>query len=357
MEKNHNFYPGLVALFGSGETLPSSSKIHEFTASQVADKLRIVVLETPAGFQPNSAGVAREVADFIAQRLQNYKPAISVVPARKKGTRFSPDNPQLLTPLLEANWIFLGPGSPTYASQQLQDSLAYHLLVARHRLGASVTLASAGALAISAQVLPVYEIYKVGAELHWQKGLDFFGAYGLPLVFIPHWNNTDGGVKLDTSRCYLGKERFSQLIELLPPLLTIVGLDEHTSLVIDLASQSCRVMGNGGITILRETQQQYYERGSVFSIRVLGEFHMPEVLDGLPAQVWQNVLEHKQEKMRQADRIPDKVIALVEERLRARQQKDWGRSDLLRDQISALGWEVRDTKQGVELVKKESGSN
>jgi hypothetical protein len=51
---------------------------------------------------------------------------------------------------LDADVIFLGPGSPSYAVRQSQDSLAWQYLVARHRLGAGLALASAATIAIGA---------------------------------------------------------------------------------------------------------------------------------------------------------------------------------------------------------------
>jgi cysteinyl-tRNA synthetase len=47
------------------------------------------------------------------------------------------------------------------------------------------------------------------------------------------------------------------------------------------------------------------------------------------------------------------LLALLEERKTARIQKDFAASDRLRDQISALGWVVQDSKEGQKLVKKE----
>jgi len=44
------------------------------------------------------------------------------------------------------------------------------------------------------------------------------------------------------------------------------------------------------------------------------------------------------------------VRALVAERLEAREARDWARADLLRDQLRAAGWLVRDTPAGPELV-------
>jgi len=49
--------------------------------------------------------------------------------------------------------------------------------------------------------------------------------------------------------------------------------------------------------------------------------------------------------------IPDEVAQLAEQREEARREKNWKRSDELREQISALGWEVRDTKDGPKLTR------
>ena len=72
--------------------------------------------------------VAGRVADFLANRLQNYRPQVDVIPARKKGSNFSPDDPEILAPLLHANFIFMGPGSPTYAIRQ-PDGLSFEIIV------------------------------------------------------------------------------------------------------------------------------------------------------------------------------------------------------------------------------------
>ena len=50
--------------------------------------------------------------------------------------------------------------------------------------------------------------------------------------------------------------------------------------------------------------------------------------------------------------IPDEIIALAEERVRARTAKDWKKSDELRDKIAALGWEVRDSKDGQKITRR-----
>ena len=113
--------PGLIVLFGSGETMSSSTKTHERVAQTLGERPRVAILEIPAGFEPNSDGVARKLAEGLAVRIQNHKPQMAIIAARKKGTVNSPDDPTLVDPLLEANWLFLGPGSPTYAVRQLRE--------------------------------------------------------------------------------------------------------------------------------------------------------------------------------------------------------------------------------------------
>jgi cysteinyl-tRNA synthetase len=50
--------------------------------------------------------------------------------------------------------------------------------------------------------------------------------------------------------------------------------------------------------------------------------------------------------------VPAEVAQLAREREDARRQKNWKRSDEVRDQISALGWCVRDTKDGQKLTPR-----
>ena len=63
--------PGLIALLGSGETASSGGAVFEHVARRLAPPLRVAILETPAGFQPNSAHVAAKVAAFVETRLRN----------------------------------------------------------------------------------------------------------------------------------------------------------------------------------------------------------------------------------------------------------------------------------------------
>ena len=54
---------------------------------------------------------------------------------------------------------------------------------------------------------------------------------------------------------------------------------------------------------------------------------------------------------RKADDGDEKVKALIEARAKARAEKNWAESDRLRDEITALGYVLKDTKQGQQVTK------
>jgi hypothetical protein len=342
---------GQIAFLGSGETSLAGGRIFESLAQKIKDPLRIALMETPAGFELNSAQVVGRVGDFMKTRLQNYKPIVEVIPARKKDSAFSPDDPEIVKPLLYANMIFMGPGSPTYAIRHLKDTLTWNVIRARHRLGATLVFASAATISIGAHALPVYEIYKVGQDVHMVDGLNLFSDFGLHISFIPHWNNADGGVDLDTSRCFIGMDRFKEWCDLLPSENETVGLDEHTGIIMDFESGLCEVSGVSSVSLVRECDPEMFASGSKFPLSELGEFRIPDPIEkDIPSRVWDMCLNAPPLG---EDQPSQEVIILVERRVAARAEKNWAESDKLREEIAALGWMVQDAKEGYKLVKNE----
>lgn len=350
--------PGPVVLFGSGETSPAGKKIFDHALEQInatgrsSGPPKVALLETPAGFELNSSQVIQRVADFIQVRLQNYRPMTTVVPARRKGSAYSPDDPEITQPLLKADMIFMGPGSPTYAVRQLQDSLAWQRMLASHRQGATLVLASAATVAVSAYCLPVYEIYKVGDDLHWKVGLDIFAPFGVSLVFIPHWNNQDGGEELDTSRCFMGRSRFEQLLEMLPRGNTVIGIDEKSALVLDFHTGQAKVLGLGGVTVIQDATQtsptvKVFKRNLSFDLGEIGDFRLPQGIGAIPPEIWDETLAARSEAGNPIiAEPPATVLDLVAQREAARQRKDWQQADKFRAEIQKSGWNVKDTPDG-----------
>ena len=340
---------GQIAFLGSGETSLAGGRIFESLARKIDGAIRIALMETPAGFELNSSQVVGRVGDFMKTRLQNYKPVVDIIAARKKDSQYSPDDPEIIKPLLNANMIFMGPGSPTYAIRHLKDTLAWDVIRARHRLGATLVFASAATISIGAHSLPVYEIYKVGQDVHAVDGLNLFKDFGVHLSFVPHWNNAEGGVDLDTSRCFMGMDRFAEWCNLLPAENTTLGLDEHTGIIIDFEDGTCEVSGVSSVSLVRECDPEIYSSGSKFGLNELGEIQIPNPIEkDIPAHVWDMVMDAPP---LQDDGPSDEIIALAERRLSERANKNWAESDKLRDQITELGWTVQDSKDGYKLVK------
>ena len=58
------------------------------------------------------------------------------------------------------------------------------------------------------------------------------------------------------------------------------------------------------------------------------------------------------ENKNQAEEIPAQIKAIADERFEARKNKNWAKSDELRDKLSQMGYIVKDSKDGYELTKK-----
>ena len=57
------------------------------------------------------------------------------------------------------------------------------------------------------------------------------------------------------------------------------------------------------------------------------------------------------DKLEQEEELPKEILELVEKRKKAREEKDWKLSDNLRDEIIKLGYNIKDTKDGMEISK------
>ena len=144
--------------------------------------------------------------------------------------------------------------------------------------------------------MPVDEITKLGEGLHWKQGLDFFGRYGLSLSAIPHWDNGDGGDEVDTSRCYVGWDRFRRLQAMLPAAHPILGVDEQTALIVDFARGCCHIHGSGSVTLLRNGINHRFEKASTFPLGLLGSWHIPDGRAEIPETVWDEVVAAEAER-------------------------------------------------------------
>ena len=59
-----------------------------------------------------------------------------------------------------------------------------------------------------------------------------------------------------------------------------------------------------------------------------------------------------EEEDKEKEDIPEEILNLIEERKVARNNKNWEESDRLRDLINSKGYNIKDTKDGIEVTKK-----
>lgn len=231
----------------------------------------IGILETPTGFEVNAIhGWPERMQKFFETSLQNFKPMVTRIRAWRRDGELSTNNPVITDAILKQDYLYCGAGSPGYTIAHLHKTLAYKKLLKIHQEGAVLCFGSATAVAVSRWALPVYEIFKTGADLRWLDGLDFFGVYGLRLVIVPHWNNAEGE-DFDTTRCWMGKDRFEKLKAMLPPDAVIVGIDEQTACVVDVTKEVMEVVGIGQAHIIKikGKRGKDFDTGASFSFSAL----------------------------------------------------------------------------------------
>lgn len=238
-----------LMLFGSGEIAPSSVDIYRQTFLALNKRhLKISLVTTPAGFQPNVEHVYGEIKDFLLASLPDFNLTVNIIFAN---TASDAKKPELVEQLNDSDVIFMGPGSPTYAVKHLNGTLLLAKIIELVKSGSTLILASAATISCSRYTLPVYEIFKVGEKLHWQNGLNIFKDIWEEKTIIPHFNNREGGADLDTSYCYVGKARGERLLSLLPPKAPVIAIDEHTALIIDLQTNEQSLRGKGSVNFVR----------------------------------------------------------------------------------------------------------
>jgi len=252
----------LLVLMGSGETSPTMVKTHRELLARVAASAPAVLLDTPFGFQANAPDLTARAQAYFADSVRRSLELASFRHADEVG---SVGYEATLSLLRSAGYVFAGPGSPTYALRQWQDSAIPSVLRSKLVDGGCVTFASAAALTMGVATVPVYEIYKVGAPAEWAPGLDLLAEAGLSAAVIPHYNNAEGG-NHDTRFCYLGEPRLAVMERQLPDGAFVLGIDEHTGLILDLGARTATVVGLGVVTVRAAGRSETFPSGAVVGI-------------------------------------------------------------------------------------------
>jgi len=251
---------GQLVIMGSGETAPTMVEVHRGVL-RAAGEGPALLLDSPYGFQENADDITDKAIAYFARSVGRRVCALRWR-RRLEGVELD----RALQTARGARWLFAGPGSPTYALRVWAGTGFDDAVAAVLAAGGAVTFASAAALTVGVRTVPVYEIYKSGADVAWAQGTNLLERLtGLRAAVIPHYDNTEGGTH-STRFCYLGERRLRMLEAELPEGAHVIGVDEHTALVLDLAAATASVLGNGTVTLRRTGGSRVLPAGTTVAL-------------------------------------------------------------------------------------------
>jgi len=253
----------VLCIMGSGETAPTMAPVHRELIERVGGgAARAVLLDTPFGFQENADELVARAQEHFERSIGH---PLELASLRRAESASEVEREAAYSRVHAADYVFSGPGSPSYTLREWRGTEIPRLLAEKLEQGGCVTLASAAAITLGVVSLPVYEIYKVGEPVHWLEGLDLLSVAGIRAAVITHWDNAEGGTH-DTRFCYMGEGRLAQLESLLPEETAILGVDEHTALIIDLGDERVQVRGRGRAVVRRQGVETGLPSGSEISL-------------------------------------------------------------------------------------------
>jgi cyanophycinase-like exopeptidase len=247
-----------LVLMGSGENSPAMVTPHQNILKELGKSSYRINLDTPYGFQENANEMTERILGYFEK---NVGYPINDVHFRSDFE----DATTALTEIEKADWLFSGPGSPTYALKAWASSGAsekFHQVLER----GTIVMASAAAMTLGAKTMPVYEMYKVGDAPFWLDGLNILEkATGIRASVVAHYNNTQGGTH-DTRFCFIGQRRMEVLESLLEKDTGILGIDEHTGISFDLDTKVVEIFGKGQVTLRMNGAEKIFANKTTHSI-------------------------------------------------------------------------------------------
>ncbi|MBI2910853.1 MAG: hypothetical protein HYY05_01830 [Chloroflexi bacterium] len=377
---------GVLTLIGAGELMPAMSRAHREALALVPPPVRAVYIDTTAGFETNADAITDKAVDYYAHRLQTE---LRVASYRHAQRATDAELARAIAEVRAANFIFAGPGSPTYALEHWRGSPLWAAVLERFHQGAHLLFASAASIVLGRYALPVYEIFKTGRDPYWEEGLDLLGALGLNLAVVPHFNDNSGGENYDSRFCYMGARRFEELQARLPPDVAIMGIDEYTAARFDPDQGTASVTGQGSVTVIADGARVSYAPGSAIPLEtmhssrrivvpadahasfgyeyaaanqasgrldVLADYVAALPLDGAMRLELLSRVEAATAHAQPAGPAVDEaglVDLALELRSALRAARRWDLADLARDALVRLGYEIQDTPDGTRWRRQE----
>tara|TARA_B100001093_G_scaffold124126_1_gene116726 strand:- start:119 stop:1198 length:1080 start_codon:yes stop_codon:yes gene_type:complete len=349
---------GTIAILGSGETSPNLVSVHRELLKDLDNSSNAYMIDSPFGFQENADELVKKIKDFYKVSLNIEINLATYRKIEELGTKSFFKSIKLLE---NSSFIFAGPGSPSYASKlwygnEFEQILKNHLMK-----GSNSLFASAAASTLGEYTLPVYEIYKVGQDPYWEKGLNILEVYGLSCTVVPHFNNAEGG-NHDTRYSYVGENRIKNLLN--KTYTNILGIDEHTALIISGVNKSFKVVGIGNVTVINKKGTHVFKKDSEEDLSTLQKLLIPDsenTVEEIKTTETNLKIEEKttlkeiadleiqiESNKKNNERFESLVEKLIVLRSKLRSEKNYELSDEVRDILESSGLQIEDTEQGIQ---------
>jgi cyanophycinase len=210
---------------------------------------QVVLIPTASGLEP---GMPER---WNSQGTQHFMALGAAVTALPLITRDDAHDPTITAALATADYYYFSGGNPEYLIDTLRDTPSWEIMRARYQQGAVLAGCSAGAMMLGTATVRIRTIIE-GKTPAWTSALNVVPG----IVVMPHFD------RIVTS---FGLERFQQLLALVPPELTLLGIDEDTALIWDAQPTPggrWHVMGRQTVSLFHAGQQTSFVAGETVQL-------------------------------------------------------------------------------------------
>ncbi len=250
MEFKNITRPGAIALVGSGEyTLAMEETDLALLETIGGPRMgRVVIMATASGLEdPSSPG------RWTRMGLEHFNRLGAKVESAGILTREDALDQRWLNSLTGADFYYFSGGNPQHLIGTFQNSPSWDIIRQRWEVGAVLAGCSAGAMALGGYTLNIRAIMQ-GEAPNLVKALGIIPGF----ITLPHFDRFGSFARGDF---------LTDLIQAIPPEITLLGIDEDTSLINSGGLQSgaeslWRVFGRQKVSVFdREGGVQKYGSG------------------------------------------------------------------------------------------------
>lgn len=258
-------------------------------------------------------------------------------------------------------WKFSKPGEPSWKSEIGDGRPGWHIE------DTSITEKEFG---------QQYDLHGGGIDLifpHHEAEIAQMESISGKKPLVKYWMHT-GFLNIDKNKMSKSLGNFKTIKDLLkihkPEVIRYFVISNHYRKPIDFSDKSLENANNSYerlkniIAEIKDDKKSNENYLKEFEKSMDDDINTPKALQALWGLVRDDKAEGKYQTIQKMDEvfglkllekerleIPHEVKKLAEERLQARKNKDWKKSDELRDKINKLGYAVNDKSEGYEIKK------